>query len=117
MEKVKSICVMRELVRAIADLESQLQSLYGVTFNEAMTLCCIGADTPTASQIAQQTGLAPSNTSKVLRSVEEKGLIARSFGDNDKRQMRFALTERGVDTLQKIKCEEIAIPQLLQPLF
>ena len=65
---------MRELVLAMTELESQLQQLYGVSLNEAMLLCCIGEETLTASVISEHTGLAPSNTSKVLRSIEKKGV-------------------------------------------
>ncbi len=108
---------MRELVLAMAELESQLQQLYGVSLNEAMLLCCIGEETLTASVISEHTGLAPSNTSKVLRSIEKKGLINRSLGEEDKRQMRFSLSDKGMETLMRIKREEIKIPEFLAPLF
>ena len=58
---------MRELVLAMAELESQLQQLYGVSLNEAMLMSYIGEETLTASVISEHTELAPSNTSKVLR--------------------------------------------------
>lgn len=108
---------MRELVLAMAELESQLQQLYRVSLNEAMLLCCIGQETLTASVISEQTGLAPSNTSKVLRSIEKKGLINRSLGEIDKRQMCFSLSDKGMETLMRIKNEEISIPEFLAPLF
>lgn len=108
---------MRELVLAMAELESQLQKLYGVSFNEAMLLCCIAEETLTASAISGQTGLAPSNTSKVLRSIEKKGLICRSLGEVDKRKMCFSLSNEGMEKLMRIKKEEINIPEFLTPLF
>jgi len=49
MEKIKSICVMRELFKALSELETRLMEQYGVSLNEAMALCCIGGDTLTAS--------------------------------------------------------------------
>ncbi len=117
MEKIKSICIMRELINAMAELEAQLLGRYGVTPNEAMALCCLGGDTLTASCISENIGLSPSNTSKVLRSIEKKSLIVRSMGDTDRRQMRFTLTAKGQQLLLDLKNEEIEIPDFLRPLF
>ena len=108
---------MRELIKALGELEMQLQKRYGVSANEAMALCCIRRDTLNASHISEAIGLTPSNTSKVLRSLEKKELLSRSLGDADRRQMRFTLTEGGVRLLETIKNEEIEIPQFIQPLF
>ncbi|MCM1312062.1 MAG: winged helix DNA-binding protein [Bacteroides sp.] len=117
MEKIKSICVMRELLKAMNALESQLQSRFGVSINEAMALCCIGGDTLTASKISENIGLTPSNTSKVIRSIESKELVTRSPGDTDHRQMCFTLTEKGMEKLRTIKNNEIEIPEFIKPLF
>lgn len=108
---------MRELFRALADLENQLIEQHGVTLNEAMVLCCISSDTLTASEISEGTGLSASHTSKVIRSIEEKELIMRNLGDKDKRQMHFKLTEKGLRCLIGIKEREIEIPKILKPLF
>lgn len=110
MEKVKSICVMRELLLAINDMEKQLQLLCGLSFNEAMLLCCISRDKLTSSQIAMMCGLSPSNASKVIRSIEKKGLVTRTLGTTDKRQMCFNLTDTGVATLEKVRNAEITLP-------
>lgn len=108
---------MRELVKALSDLESQLVEMYGVTLNEAMTLCSIGDGTLTASEISELTGLAASHNSKIISSVEKKELIQRSLGEKDKRQMQFILTEKGKTCLVKMKVNRICIPELLKPLF
>ena len=70
---------MRELFKALSELETRLMEQYGVSLNEAMALCCIGGDTLTASVISENTGLSASHTSKVIRSIEEKELIVRKF--------------------------------------
>ncbi len=108
---------MRELIRAMADLEAQLQKRYGVSPNEAMALCCISEDRLTASKISDNVGLTPSNMSKVLRSLEKKGLVLRSMGDSDRRQMYFALSDDGLQLLRTIKTEDIEIPEFVRPLF
>ena len=46
---------MRELFKALSELETRLMEQYGVSLNEAMALCCIGGDTLTASVISENT--------------------------------------------------------------
>ena len=35
---------MRELFKALSELETRLMEQYGVSLNEAMALCCIGGE-------------------------------------------------------------------------
>ena len=48
MEKIQCICVMRDLMQALAGIENNLMEVHGVSLNEAMVLCSIGTDTVTA---------------------------------------------------------------------
>ena len=48
---------MRELFKALSELETRLMEQYGVSLNEAMALCCIGGDTLTASVISEIWGI------------------------------------------------------------
>ena len=61
MEKIKCICVMRELFRALSELESRLMQSHGVSLNEAMVLCAIGKERVAASTILERTCLTPSH--------------------------------------------------------
>ena len=117
MEKIQCICGMRDLVRALSQLETQLEENYGVTLNEAMVLCSVGDETVTAGVIVDRTGLKASHASKVIRQVEEKGLLSRHLGEDDKRQMCFTLTAGAVDCLQRIKARGVEVPELLRPFF
>ena len=108
---------MRELFKALSELEANLIEQHGVSLNEAMALCCIGGDRLTASAISEHTGLSASHTSKVIRSIEDKELIVRSLGDKDKRQMYFVLSEKGRNCLEDIKRKGVRVPDLLVPLF
>ena len=54
MEKIKCICVMRELFKALSELENSLVDMYGVSLNEAMVLCSIGRETVAASTIVER---------------------------------------------------------------
>ncbi len=117
MEKIPCICVMRDLMKTLSELENHLEESYGVTLNEAMVLCSIGNETVTASSITSCTGLTPSHTSKVIRSAEDKGLIERELGKLDKRQMYFKLTSAGKSCLENIKEHGIDIPEWIAALF
>lgn len=108
---------MRELFRALSELESRLMQSHGVSLNEAMVLCAIGKERVAASTIVERTGLTPSHASKVIRAVEERKLLVRALGEKDKRQMYFSLTKEAHNCLKGIREQGIDIPELLQPLF
>ena len=94
---------MRELFRALSELESRLMQSHGVSLNEAMVLCAIGKERVAASTIVERTGLTP--------------LLVRALGEKDKRQMYFSLTKEAHSCLKGIREQGIDIPELLQPLF
>ena len=108
---------MRDLMRALSELEIQLVDNYGVTLNEAMVLCSVGGDTVSAGDITACTGMTPSHASKTIRSVEDKGLLTRKLGEHDKRQMYFALTRKGKNCLGRIKEQGVDAPEWLAPLL
>ena len=90
---------MRELFRALSELESRLMQSHGVSLNEAMVLCAIGKERVAASTIV------------------ERNLLVRALGKKDKRQMYFSLTKEAHSCLKGIREQGIDIPELLQPLF
>lgn len=117
MEKVQCICVMRDLMKALSELENRLEEAFGVTLNEAMVLCSVGGETVSAGSITACTGMTPSHASKTIRSAEDKGLLSRKLGEHDKRQMYFVLTRKGKACLERIKEQGIEVPAWLAPLF
>ena len=54
-------------------------------------------------------------SSKVIRAVEDKGLIRRALGEVDKRQMYFSLTEAGKKRLNELDLDKVEIPEMLKP--
>ena len=58
--------------------------------------------------------LTPSNTSKVLRSVEQKGLVTRELCNEDRRQMYYSLTRKGRELLASVSCREVETPEILR---
>lgn len=108
------LCKIRDIQRSIVTFEIMFEKLYGIGLNEGMVLCSLFKEGSLSSgEIGEALGLTPSNTSKVIASVERKGYIIRLLGTKDKRQMYFSLTDQGQKLMSSIKCEELVIPELL----
>jgi len=109
----KELCKIRDVSRAIAHFEQGLQADFGLNLNEAMLLCSLSEqDKYSSGEISQLLGLTSSNTSKVICSVEDKGLIKRIGGRDDRRQMYFFLTKEGHKKLETLRCSDIAMPKV-----
>jgi len=114
MEAVgQNICKIRDVYRLIMDFERDFQQKYGLCLNEGMLLCSLQNSKLSSKEIAQVLGLMLSNTSKIIKSLEVKMLIKRTLGKNDKRQMYFTLTAKGIEKLAEINCEEQKISPVL----
>lgn len=117
MEKVKCICVMRDIVYAMSELENGIIDQLGLTLNEAMTLCAIGEHSVSASVVAERTGMRASHCSKVISALEREKLVSRSIDKHDKRQINMTLTRAGRERLNALKEYKIVVPEILAPVF
>ena len=103
---MRNICIMRDIYRALNDFERDFEKL-----------CCLENASLSSGEIAESTGMTCSHTSKMIGSVEGKGLIERVLGERDKRQMYFHLTVKGRECLQGMVCGSVPVPDILQPIF
>jgi DNA-binding MarR family transcriptional regulator len=115
--QVSTLCQIRDVYRAIYEFESDFQQSYNLGLNEGMLLCSLSIQKYSSNELAGVLGLSNSNTSKVIKSVEKKGLIKRIVGKDDKRQMYFTLTGAGLKKLESIKYAEFIIPESLKPVI
>lgn len=97
-------------------LKTNFSKRHELSLNEGMVLCCLKDGKLSSGAIAEEMNLTCSNTSKVIKSVEERGYIERILGESDKRQMYFVLTEAGKQKLSDIVTESVDIPEILQPI-
>ena len=105
------------MFRSINDFEAEFYMKYNVKLNEAMLLCSLQKQKEcSAGQIAELLGLSSSNTSKVIISAERKGMIERTVGTDDKRQMFFRLTAQGEGCIEKIHCHEDQMVRLIEDI-
>lgn len=116
---MKTICAMREVFKAMTDFEIAFEEVYQLSLNEAMVLCTLKEATEkmSATNLSKLTDLSPSHTSKMLRILEEKKLIVRTLGSEDRRQMYFHLSPAGQKRANELKLDKVKIPKLLKPLF
>lgn len=110
----ETFCRIKAVHQAIAEFERTLTERHGVSLNEAMLLCSLASQSPlSAGSIALQLGLSHSNASKLIRSAENKQLIARTLNQADRRGMLFELTPQGCRRLEQINAQPLPIPDAL----
>ena len=112
-----ALCSLRDIYRAIREFELEFTEKHDLCLNEGMLLCTLCTDMYSSSEIAKKLGLTNSNASKVIRSVEEKGLVERRLGIEDKRQMYFVLTPEGMKKLKEIKGCDKEIREVLMEIM
>lgn len=115
---METLCKIREIYQAVAEFERGFEREHSLTLNEAMLLYGLTFSEKMASgEIADYLNLTTSNTSKVLRSVESKGLVARWLGKRDKRQMYFSLTPEGRERIERIGISRSDLPERLREIL
>lgn len=112
--KVATLCRVRDLYRAIGEFAEQFAGRFGLTLDEGMLLCTLekGGEL-SAGELATVLGLHLPKASKVIASVEARGMVARRIGQADRRQMLFSLTPAGREALAAVKEADIALPPML----
>lgn len=109
------LCRIRDLQRAVLRFEASFESRYGLSLNEGMALCTLSkTEKMCPGELGEALGLSASNTSKVLRNAESKGLVTRELCCKDRRQMYYSLTSQGQKLLASIRCSEVEVPELLE---
>lgn len=117
---MERFCKIRDLYRSISEFEHNFEQVHGLCLNEGMLLCTLSNSSEemlSSGALADSLGLTCSNTSKLIKAIEDKGYISRVLGKTDKRQMYFKLTKKGKEKMQNIHCQEIEIPALLNEVI
>ena len=86
---------------AIARMYNQQASRHDITMSMGFVLLNIHSDGTPATKIAPLMGLEARSLSRLLKTMEEKGLIYREPDPNDKRMVRIALTKEGKKKKEK----------------
>jgi DNA-binding MarR family transcriptional regulator len=72
---------------------------------------------PSQRELADFTGLDPIFVSKLIRTLEQKGLVERGPNPADTRAVELSLTTRGTQLVDRaIKVVHVLLDELLEPL-
>lgn len=105
---------------AISRMYNQKAIKHGITTSIAYVLLNISSSEGTpATKIAPLIGLEARSLTRMLKNLEEKGLIYREKDPNDGRSVRVFLTEKGYEkkgiTIKTVKAFNSYIRQRVEP--
>ena len=80
---------------AIARMYNQQAAKHDITMSMGFVLLNIHSEGTPATKIAPLMGLEARSLSRLLKTMEEKGLICREADPSDKRMVRIVLTKEG----------------------
>ncbi len=109
---MKELCKLKEMFRAIYAFEVMLKKDFSLSINEALTLCTLGKKTRNSGELAEELGISLSRMSRVLSALENKALIERTLGIDDKRKMIFSLSPTGRQKLGDLRQRKPSFPVL-----
>lgn len=95
--------VIKAAWHAIARMYNQQAARYDMTMSMGFVLLNIHSDGTPATKIAPLMGLEARSLTRLLKSMEEEGLIYREADPNDKRMVRIVLTKEGKKKKEKAR--------------
>src|SRR5437763_4400311 len=98
----------KRLVRA---LDAELEAEHGLTLSalEVLSrLAVAGGRHLRLSDLAEECGLSLSRISRIIDSLEERGLVERRAAESDARAVHAHLTEEGLRLVKPAQCSHFA---------
>ncbi len=108
------LCDLRRLILDLRRFEETLKEQTNLSLNEALCLCQTGGGNLDPSSLANELEVSPSRLSRILDSLETKGLLTRSIANTDRRTIQIDLTTTGQQMVETLHCTNISIPNHLQ---
>jgi DNA-binding MarR family transcriptional regulator len=104
---VRAIAHGRYVMRHILHLLDEQAVAAGLQpLRHQLLLQVYGAPTPpSVSTLAERLSIAPALTSRLIRTLEEEGLVERVKSTSDKRVISVRATEAGIEVLRSIDLE------------
>jgi MarR family transcriptional regulator, organic hydroperoxide resistance regulator len=87
---------IRHLWHKISRMYNQKANEHGLTMSIGFILMNITKEGTPSTQLGPKMGMEPTSLSRTLKTMEEKGLIRRETGTEDKRKVLIFLTEEGL---------------------
>jgi MarR family transcriptional regulator, organic hydroperoxide resistance regulator len=93
---------------SIVRMYNKRAAKYGISQTIGYVLLNVNKKGSPATQIAPLLGMEPTSLSRLLKNMEQMGLIKREPDDTDKRIVRIFLTEKGLKKRKLAKNEVFA---------
>ncbi|MDD3996268.1 MAG: MarR family transcriptional regulator [Sphaerochaetaceae bacterium] len=102
-------CLIRTIQTALHQLDVQIRDVSGISLNEAYCLCAVSEGIAEPGRLAEEIGLSRSRLSRILDTLETKGLLERTISPDDRRNILVRLTEKGNNKIHKLHHTDIAL--------
>ncbi len=99
---MKQLCELKKMFHAIYLFEAALKKDFGLSINEALSLCSLESGPRNSNELARDLGISLSRISRVLGSLEQKGFVRREITAEDKRKVIFSLLPAGKKRLAEL---------------
>ena len=106
------LCKIKNAITLLYEFEKKLKKQTGLTLNEAFCLCNLSSEDKNPSMLSKEIGISISRISRVLNSLEKKGLIRRKISSQNKREITVNITESGSKKYSEIKKKQIKFPNI-----
>lgn len=114
---MNSICKLKDIYKALHEFEASFLKQHGITVNEGIIICMLSNGPLKAGDICADCSLSTSRLSKVLGTLEQKGFVQRTVGENDRRMVFVELTSKGMDKKASMSESDVCIPESLSKLL
>ena len=115
MQPIPALTAATEVARAVAQVELQLTSAFGLNLAEALTLCAVAGEQLPATAVSDRTHLRPSHLSKVIAAMRRRNLLTTTRTKADRRLRLLSLTAAGAQLVADLSTHPFHIPPLLSP--
>lgn len=109
----KQLCALKDVLRLMGNLEDSIKEQFGLGLTEALVLCSIDNGCSKAHTLSEEIGLSPSRLSRVLASLEKKGLLDRQRCEEDKRNWDNSPSNKGTQLLERLHNHGVDVPEPL----
>lgn len=104
------LCDIRQLMVDLRNFEQTLKQETNLSLNEALCLCQTAKGALEPGTLARELELSPSRLSRILETLEQRGLLERTISSSDRRNVSLSLTKEGEIVVEKLHCTKIAMP-------
>jgi len=94
---------LRSTLFSMMRMYNMLAAQHGITQGVGYVLLIIDKEGTPATKVAPLMGMSSSSLSRLLKNMEDNGIIYKKTSYNDKRVVKVFLTEKGVSLRRQVK--------------